>query len=585
MRTTAAEANASRKRKSAEPASKPGPTKKVAFSTGAASSPTPTAAKPPNGVKQIPGAKLPSTASTSTATASAVVKDVKADASFFSAKPKPKLPSFRRIPKPVEPAPTQSNTPSVSDVAQPMDWDPFADALKSVRKGSPNVKSQSQTSTNSMDVDPRADGKEPSSSGSGPVAISAKTGKPKKIVRFAGEGELEKVKWIERAVYEDDGSVSGPYGVHGRSLADLQREEGSLLRHKMLEQVDWVTPSPIFNSHAKERGLESTEKDVQAQREASTLAALYQGAPPDTPVEPPSLASLAMDITDPNMVVMMPGDEVAAIMQSTSMTTVQPSLQDLMAQLTGGTLGAIPTTTATATATTTVPTPAPAPAPAPEAGVGGNLAELLERLKGTLPSTAPAAEVYGAGPSYSTTPTGPTGYESTNGYSSGGGYGAQPPTGPANDSYSGGNSFGAYGGGHGSSYGDSGRARGGPPARGRGNRGVPASQNTRRPLCSFFAKGRFVLRLFFHFPARPDAVVSDAVMVKIATFRTILQSWPADDGWVGYGFCLVVFCPRWLLHSLSFVPFAILFSCLQSFVLSCSFHSLAGNMSIRIVRH
>ena len=528
MRATAAEANASRKRKSAEPASKPGPTKKVAFSTGAASSPTPTTAKPPNGVKPIPGAKLASATSTSTAGATAVVKDVKADASFFSAKPKPKLPSFRRIPKPVEPAPTQSNAPSVSDVAQPMDWDPFADALKSVRKGSPNVKSQSQPSTNSMDVDPRADGKEPSSSGSGPVAISAKTGKPKKIVRFAGEGELEKVKWIERAVYEDDGSVSGPYGVHGRSLADLQREEGSLLRHKMLEQVDWVTPSPIVNLYAKERGSESTEKDVQAQREASTLAALYQGAPPDTPVEPPSLASLAMDITDPNMVVMMPGDEVAAIMQSTSMTTVQPSLQDLMAQLTGGTLGAIPTTTTTSTST--APTPTPAPAPAPEAGVGGNLAELLERLKGTLPSTAPAADTYGAGSSYSATPTGPAGYESTDGYNNGGGYGAQPPTGPANDSYSGGNSFGAYGGGHGSSYGDSGRARGGQPARGRGNRGVPASQNTRRPLCSFFAKGRCVLRLLFHFPPCPDAVVPDAVMVKIATFRTILQSWPADNG-------------------------------------------------------
>ena len=524
MRATAAEANASRKRKSAEPASKPGPTKKVAFSTGAASSPTATSAKPPNGVKPIPGAKLLSATSTSTATAASVVKDVKADASFFSAKPKQKLPSFRRIPKPVEPAPTQVNTAPVSDVAQPMDWDPFADALKSVRKGSPNVKSQSQPSTNSMEVDPRVDGKEPSTSGSGPVAVSAKTGKPKKIVRFAGEGELEKVKWIERAVYEDDGSGSGPYGVHGRSLADLQREEGSLLRHKMLEQVDWVTPSPIVNHWAKERGFESTEKDVQAQREASTLAALYQGAPPDTPVEPPSLASLAMDITDPNMVVMMPGDEVAAIMQSTSMTTVQPSLQDLMAQLTGGSLSTVPTATAT------VPAPAPAPTPAPEAGVGGNLAELLERLKGTLPSTTPTVDAYGAGTSYSTTPTGPAGYESTNGYSGGGGYGAQPPTGPAHDSYSGGNSLGAYGGGHGSSYGDSGRARGGPPARGRGNRGVPASQNTRRPLCSFFAKGRYVLRSLFHFPPRADAVVPDAVMGKNVTFRTILQSWPADNG-------------------------------------------------------
>src|SRR5258706_11802941 len=116
MRATAAEANASRKRKSAEPASKPGPTKKVALSTGAGSSPIPTTAKPPNGVKPIPGAKMPSATSTSTATSAAVVKDVKADASFFSAQPKPKLPSFLRIPKHLEPAPTQANTAPASDV-------------------------------------------------------------------------------------------------------------------------------------------------------------------------------------------------------------------------------------------------------------------------------------------------------------------------------------------------------------------------------------------------------------------------------------------------------------------------------------
>ena len=491
LRAIPAEANASRKRKATEPASKPGPTKKVALGTGAASSPTPSAAKTPNGVKPIPGTKPPSATNTSTTSTAPVVKDVKADASFFSAKPKPKLPSFRRIPKPVEPAPAQANTASASGVAQPMDWDPFADALKSVRKGSPNVKSLPQPSTNAMAVDPRTDGKEPSSSSSGPVTISAKTGKPKKIVRFAGEGELEKVKWIERAVYEDDGSGTGPYGVHGRSLADLQREEGSLLRHKMLEQVDWVAPSPIANNEAKERGLESVEKDVQAQREASTLAALYLGPPPDTPVEPPSLASLPMDITDPNMFVMMPGDEVAAIMQSTSMAAVQPSLQDLMAQLTGGTLGAVPTATTTATA----------PAPAPETGVGGNLAELLERLKGSLPPTAPAADLYGGGSSYSAAPASHGGYESTNGYGSNthSGYPAQPPTGPAHDSYSGGNSYGGYGGSHGSSYSDSGRARSSQPARGRGNKGVPASQNTRRPLCSFFAKGRLVPYSLFRF--------------------------------------------------------------------------------------
>jgi protein phosphatase 1 regulatory subunit 10 len=393
-----------------------------------------------------------------------------------------------------------------------MDWDPFADALKSVRKGSPNVKSlqHQPQQLNAMTVDPRpSDAKDPANTSPsipGPVAISAKTGKPKKIVRFAGEGELEKVKWIERAVYEDDGSGGGPH-LHGRSLADLQREEGSLLRHKMLEQVDWAPPAPIAfaGGQPRERGAESAERDVQALREASTLAALYQGAPPDTPVEPPALASLPMDLSDPNVVVMVPGDDVAVIMememQTSSVAAVvvpQPSLQDLMAQLAGGSLGAAtPAPTATATATVT------APAPSNEAGVGGNLAELLERLKGSLPTTA---DLYGSGGGSSSSSygavssTGHGSYESTsastNEYSSGvAGYGAQPPTGPAHDSYGGGNSsYGGYGagGGQSSGYGDSGRPRGGQPARGRGNRGVPSSQNSRRPLCSFFAKGRSV---------------------------------------------------------------------------------------------
>jgi hypothetical protein len=93
------------------------------------------------------------------------------------------------------------------------DYNPFADALKAVRKGSPAVPAGTP---NPVSMSNTVIGSTP--------GISAKTGKPKKNVRFAADGELEKIKWITKAIYDDDGpnsSVSCSPSQHGHPLTSL----------------------------------------------------------------------------------------------------------------------------------------------------------------------------------------------------------------------------------------------------------------------------------------------------------------------------------------------------------------------------
>jgi protein phosphatase 1 regulatory subunit 10 len=127
------------------------------------------------------------------------VKDAKSDFSFFSApKAKPKLPSFKKAP----PAPTptanakrESGT-NVANTAQPSSIDPFQEALKSMksRKDSPAVSTPPAVPTSSTP----------------PLVLQqtqpgvAKNGKQKKSVSWAPEDKLESVRFIEKAVYDDD---------------------------------------------------------------------------------------------------------------------------------------------------------------------------------------------------------------------------------------------------------------------------------------------------------------------------------------------------------------------------------------------
>jgi protein phosphatase 1 regulatory subunit 10 len=114
------------------------------------------------------------------------VKDAKSDSSFFSApKPKPKLPTFKKALNPVV------KTETVTNIAQPSSIDPFQEVLKSMkaRKESP---AQSTPP-------PKGASKSP------PAMVGlTKSGKKKKSVSWASEEQLESIRFIEKAVYDDD---------------------------------------------------------------------------------------------------------------------------------------------------------------------------------------------------------------------------------------------------------------------------------------------------------------------------------------------------------------------------------------------
>jgi protein phosphatase 1 regulatory subunit 10 len=117
----------------------------------------------------------------------AAVKDVKSDSSFFSApKPKPKLPSFKKAP----PAPAVKKDPD-QNIAQPSSIDPFQEALKS-------MKSRKESPVAASTPPPSAKLPAPQPTG------LTKLGKKKKSVTWAPEGQLEMIRLIEKAVYDDD---------------------------------------------------------------------------------------------------------------------------------------------------------------------------------------------------------------------------------------------------------------------------------------------------------------------------------------------------------------------------------------------
>lgn len=123
------------------------------------------------------------------------VKDSRSDSSFFSApKPKPKLPSFKKAPVTVKREPD-------TNVAQPSSIDPFQEALKSMgkgRKASPAVSTPPSIPAAST-----------------PPAGNAIGKTKRKSVSWAPEGQLESIRLIERAVYDDDPvDVSPPLYFH-----------------------------------------------------------------------------------------------------------------------------------------------------------------------------------------------------------------------------------------------------------------------------------------------------------------------------------------------------------------------------------
>jgi len=178
--------------------------------------------------------------------AAAPVKDAKADSSFFSApKSKAKLPSFKKAP--AQATVKKEDLTTNANVSQPSNFDPFQEALKSmkaVRKESPNVSTPPPQGTfNGID------------NGNAHMML-----KKRKSVSWAPDSKLESIKLIERAVYDDDPThvcilfiscvMSLPYhlclnqGTHGmHSSRDLDREEGAALHaHLFEESLDWYDP-------------------------------------------------------------------------------------------------------------------------------------------------------------------------------------------------------------------------------------------------------------------------------------------------------------------------------------------------------
>ncbi|KAF8628151.1 hypothetical protein AX17_006021 [Amanita inopinata Kibby_2008] len=253
------------------------------------------------------------------------VKDAKLDTSFFSApKPKPKLPSFKKAP----PAPSTVKREPDLNVAQPSSIDPFQEALKSMaksRKESPVVSTPPPISQPTVVSTP-------------PPGL-ARNGKKKKTVTWPPEDQLESVRLIEKAIYDDD-PVDGIHTAH--SLRDLDRGEGAALHaHLFEETVDWSEPLPVeipIDFEIKPRGEDSVEKVTQEQREQTALGALYSNAHiPDSPTEPAYI--MPDEEVDKEVKRMTSGPEVDAIFWSAEPIPPAPhmaTVSELVNQLAKG---------------------------------------------------------------------------------------------------------------------------------------------------------------------------------------------------------------------------------------------------------
>lgn len=151
----------------------------------------------PLAVKREPVAGKVPPAAGSGAAAAAAKDAAKADSSFFSApKPKPKkLPSFSK---------KQSAPATGTGVAQASPLNAFEEALKSMKsRNSP-----------AAPTPPPTGGAAGSAAGAGGASGSGRGQRRKKSVTWAPDDRLESVRFIEKAVYDDDPvDVGGVFAV------------------------------------------------------------------------------------------------------------------------------------------------------------------------------------------------------------------------------------------------------------------------------------------------------------------------------------------------------------------------------------
>ncbi|KAH9991625.1 hypothetical protein BJV74DRAFT_412128 [Russula compacta] len=275
-----------------------------------------------------------STVTTVTGVAAAV-KESKSDSSFFSApKQKPKLPSFKKAPTGATAAAIKKEFPA--NVAQPSSTDAFQEALKDMRarKPSPSAPAPSTSGNNAL--------------ASSVALADAKPLKKKKSVTWAPEGQLELVKLIERAVYDDDPVDGTPHTLH--NVRELDRGEGAALHAHLFEELlDWSEPQPIGTPEdieAHPRGEGSQERIAQEQRELTALGASYLAQPiPESPADLPHGSVLSQEQIDESVVHMLAGAEIDALSWPPAMTTASlagASVSELVGQLAEGANLAVP---------------------------------------------------------------------------------------------------------------------------------------------------------------------------------------------------------------------------------------------------
>jgi len=161
-----------------------------------------------------------------------------------------------------------------------------------------------------------------------------KSGKKRKSVTWAPDGQLESIRLIERAVYDDD---PAPGMQHLQSFRDLERGEGAALHaHLFEEAIDWAEPLPLEippEGELPARGQESQEKNVQEEREQTALGAVYKSPAhiPDSPLEPAHV--IPEESVDKDVKVMTCGPDVESVFWSPPPIPPNQTVAELVGQL------------------------------------------------------------------------------------------------------------------------------------------------------------------------------------------------------------------------------------------------------------
>ncbi|CDO74191.1 hypothetical protein BN946_scf185043.g243 [Trametes cinnabarina] len=247
---------------------------------------------------------------------------------------KAQMPSFKKNTS--APSASMSTAPTKKEpdanVAQPSHTNHFQEILKALAPTSAGP---------SNSTPPPALGGPPAgpstASGSDTQPQGKSEGKRKKVT-WAPDGQLEQIRLIERAVYDDDGATVSIFDLHHdtycvliisgfatvvqgslptHSIRDLDRSEGAALHnHLFEEQIEWTEPQPLempAELEIPERGNESEERVAQEEREQSALVVSYASPAqiPDSPAEPQT--QIPDEKIDEGTRTMLCGPEVDAI--------------------------------------------------------------------------------------------------------------------------------------------------------------------------------------------------------------------------------------------------------------------------------